>query len=203
MGDSPALFYRLAKFICYIFFQYICRWEVKGQENFPLEGPAVVVSNHVSLWDPVAVGVAIPRPVRFMAKEELFRIPFLAQLLRALGAFPVRRGRSDRQALKESLEILRSGQVLGMFPEGTRVRTGELGAFHGGAALLSLKTGAPLVPVAVKGTEQIFRRGWFHTFQVLIGNPIYPGSKESYTPLEVEELSQKAREAISKLLKEA
>ena len=196
------MFYRVAKFICYIFFRYICRWEVKGQENFPLEGPVVVVSNHVSLWDPVAVGVAVPRPVRFMAKEELFRIPLLGQLIRALGAFPVRRGRSDRQAWKESLEILRSGQVLGMFPEGTRVRTGELGAFHNGAAVLSLKTGAPLVPVAVKGTQNIFRGGWFRSFQVFIGNPIYPGSKGSYTPFEAEELSRKAREAISKLLEE-
>ncbi|MCG0278010.1 MAG: 1-acyl-sn-glycerol-3-phosphate acyltransferase [Thermanaeromonas sp.] len=202
MGDSPALFYRIAKFICYLFFRYICRWEVRGQENFPREGPAVVVSNHVSFWDPVAVGVAVPRPVRFMAKEELFRIPLLGQVIRGLGAFPVRRGRSDRQALKESLEILRSGQVLGMFPEGTRVRTGGLGTFHNGAAVLSLKTGAPLVPVALKGTQNIFSKGWFRPFQVFIGEPIYPGCKGSYTPFEVEELSRRAREAIAKLLSE-
>lgn len=175
---------------------------MKGQELFPKEGPAIVVANHRSLWDPVAVGVAVPRQVRFMAKEELFQIPGLGFLLRALGAFPVRRGKSDRAALHASLEMLRQGQVVGMFPEGTRVRAGELGRFYGGAALLSLKTGAPLVPVALEGTDNIFRKGWFHPFYVIIGAPLFPRRSGSYTPQEVEELTEQSRQAIAKLLQE-
>lgn len=196
------MFYRFAKFICYLFLRYVCRWRVKGQELFPKEGPAIVVANHRSLWDPVAVGVAVPRQVRFMAKEELFQIPGLGVLLRALGAFPVKRCRSDRAALQASLEVLRQGQVVGMFPEGTRVRAGELGRFYGGAALLSLKTGAPLVPVALKGTNNIFRKGWFHPFYVTIGAPLFPRRTGSYTPQEVEELTEQSRQAIAKLLQE-
>ncbi|HBT46422.1 MAG TPA: 1-acyl-sn-glycerol-3-phosphate acyltransferase [Peptococcaceae bacterium] len=197
------MFYRFAKFVCFLFFRFICRWQVRGQELFPREGPAIVVANHRSLWDPVAVGVAVPRQVRFMAKEELFKIPGLGALLRALGAFPVKRGRSDRAALQASLEMLRQDQVIGMFPEGTRVRTGELGRFYGGAALLALKTGAPLVPVALKNTDRVFRRGWFHPFHVIIGPPLFPRHSGRYSPQEVDELTGTARDALAKLLEEA
>ncbi|MBO8141576.1 MAG: 1-acyl-sn-glycerol-3-phosphate acyltransferase [Firmicutes bacterium] len=122
-------------------------------------GPAIVVSNHVSYLDPILIGAALPRPVHFMAKEELFRYPVLRWLLPKVHAFPVRRGRPDRQAIRRALDILESGQVVGIFPEGTRSASGELQDVHGGAAMLALKSGASVVPMVLVGVESALAGG--------------------------------------------
>ncbi|MDN5344011.1 MAG: 1-acyl-sn-glycerol-3-phosphate acyltransferase [Clostridia bacterium] len=191
------MFYQFAKFVSYLFLRYICRWEVHGRENFPLEGPVIIIANHISYLDPVAVGVASPRPVRFMAKEELFHIPVLQWIIRGLHAFPVRRGRSDRAALKAALEVLGGGQVLGIFPEGTRGKGGQLLPFQHGAALLALKTGTPLLPVALKDTNRIFRGG---RIKVIIGQPIKVTASGPSTPQQVQDLTATAYQTVAKML---
>lgn len=147
-------------------------------QNLPAEGPVVVVANHASTLDPLALGVACPRAVYFMAKEELFRNPVSAFFLRALHAFPVVRGQADREAYRMSMEVLKNGCVLGIFPEGTRSKTGGLLRAHPGAARFSLQTGSPVVPAAVVGTFPGHRKGVnrFRTpgVRVIFGEPIDP-----------------------------
>lgn len=198
------MLYWIGKVIFWIFFTVFCRWEVTGRENLPQRGPVVVVCNHISLWDPVAVGVALPRRVYFMAKEELFRLPLVGLVLRGLGAFPVRRGEADLAAMRQALRLLRQGKVVGVFPEGGRSRRGALEEFQRGAALLALRTQAPLVPVALIGTNRILGRlGAFHRFKVRIGPPIWPAPEAMLAKgAEVERYSLLAQEAVSELLRQ-
>jgi 1-acyl-sn-glycerol-3-phosphate acyltransferase len=131
---------------------------VTGRQYEPLRGPVIVVSNHLSDLDPLVIGSALRRPVSYMAKEELFKPPLLRWWITACGAFPVRRGEPDRRAFRTALEILRKGGVLVMFPEGTRGHDRTLRPPEPGAAMLALRTGAPLLPLAILGTDQVFPR---------------------------------------------
>jgi 1-acyl-sn-glycerol-3-phosphate acyltransferase len=129
---------------------------ITGAEHIPPEGAAIVAPNHKSFWDAFFVAAATRRHVRFIGKSELFKGPAGPLLLR-LGAFPVRRGMSDTEAIETSLEILRQGGLLAMFPEGTRVRDPEqLGDPRRGVGRLALETGAVIVPAAIAGTERLF-----------------------------------------------
>lgn len=152
------MLYRLGRVLFRLFFSVCYRWEVEGKEHIPDQGPVVVCPNHIHNLDPPLVGAAMDRKVYFMAKEELFRIPILAPLIRHLGAFPVRRGASDRIAFKRAMEILREGKVLAIFPEGTRSRSGRLGKAHPGAALIAIKGKADVVPAAIIGPYRLFRK---------------------------------------------
>jgi 1-acyl-sn-glycerol-3-phosphate acyltransferase len=139
-----------------------CRWwfhlDVGGTEHVPLHGPAVLCMNHESFLDiPLSV-VASPRPVRFMAKRELFESPRGARFFHELGGFSVDRDTFDLRAIETALEILRRGEVLGMYPEGTRT-PGTLLPFLPGAAWLALNVGAPLLPAAISGTGQAMPTG--------------------------------------------
>lgn len=169
------MFYRFARSLFRFLFVVFCRWEVEGLENLPERGPFIVVANHVSYWDPIAVGCALPRQVFFMAKKELFSYPVFGTVLRWLGAFPVNRGEPDRAALKRAFNLLKDGEVLGIFPEGTRSKTGEMLTPYSGAAYLALRAGVPVCPVALIGTNKIFYRGLFRKFKVRIGAPILFG----------------------------
>ncbi|MCL6636130.1 MAG: 1-acyl-sn-glycerol-3-phosphate acyltransferase [Peptococcaceae bacterium] len=175
------MFYRFARFVCRIVLTVLRRWEVRGAENLPASGGLVLVANHVSYWDPVVVGCAFNRPVHFMAKAELFNIPLLSPLIRALGAFPVRRDRSDRSAIRTAVKLLEEGHIVGVFPEGTRSRTGELMKPHLGAALLAAKAGVPMLPVALSGT-----RGVLGKVRVYVGSPVFiaGGAKAAKSGLE-------------------
>ena len=128
------------------------RLEVKGQENVPPSGPVLLVSNHVSALDPPIVGAAAPRPLYFMAKEELFRIPLFGRLIRALNARPVRREGADGRALKSALRLLEEGRALLVFPEGTRGTEGRLREGKPGVGMLAVMSGAVVVPVYVAGS---------------------------------------------------
>lgn len=129
------------------------------RERIPAVGPVILASNHRSFLDPFLIACLVRRPVYFVAKRELFRIRPIGWMLGALGAFPIVRGRSDEEAMATARAILERGDVVVIFPEGTRVRPGPLGAPRRGVGRLALQTGAPVVPVAVIGTEDI-RRGW-------------------------------------------
>lgn len=159
---------------------YVRKFEVVGKENIPPEGPVVLASNHLNNADPPLIALAIrPRYPTYMAKREMIRWPILGPAFRTFGAFPVRRGEADRSAMRAATEIVNAGALLVMFPEGTRSRTGGLGRGHPGTALVALRTGAPVLPVAVTGTQGI---GWPWIFlkpksikhvRVVIGKPFH------------------------------
>jgi 1-acyl-sn-glycerol-3-phosphate acyltransferase len=128
----------------------------EGLENVPATGPCIIASNHLSLWDVLMMGIYLPRHPFFMAKRELYRIPVLSYLIRLAGTFPVNRGERDMWALKQAERVLAAGQMLYIFPEGTRRgRTGQLGRGKVGAVLFALRYQVPLVPAAIWGTQHI------------------------------------------------
>ncbi|HEX8073474.1 MAG TPA: 1-acyl-sn-glycerol-3-phosphate acyltransferase [Thermoleophilaceae bacterium] len=135
------------------------RVERNGRGHIPRTGPVILAANHRSFLDPFLVGLCLRRPVYFVAKEELFRRRWQGWLLNALGAFPIRRGGSDEQAVETSKAILARGDAVVIFPEGTRIREGALGSPKRGVGRLALETGAPVVPIAIAGSERA-RRGW-------------------------------------------
>jgi 1-acyl-sn-glycerol-3-phosphate acyltransferase len=158
-GVNPVL-YRLARLVLVPFFRIYFRLEYAGSEHIPRSGPLLLAANHRSFLDPFVIGAMAHRPVYYMAKRELFSSsPLQAWLLNALGAFPVDRGAGDEQALATARAILARGDCVVIFPEGTRVRRGPLGAPRRGVGRLAVETGAAVVPVAAIGTDAV-RRGW-------------------------------------------
>jgi 1-acyl-sn-glycerol-3-phosphate acyltransferase len=129
-----------------------------GHRNIP-EGPVILAANHRSFLDPFVIGVCLRRPIYFLAKKELFANRLQGWLLNCLGAFPVRRGESDEESVRTALELLDCGQAVVIFPEGTRIRSGSLAKPKRGVGRLALESGAPVVPVAVTGTEHARSRG--------------------------------------------
>ena len=160
------MIYTVVKNLLKILFRIFLRLRIEGAENIPKDGPLVIACNHLSLLDPPVLGTAATRKVHFMAKEELF-VPVLGDIYRLLGAFPVRRGGADRAAIKHGIDILESNQVLAIFPEGTRSKTGHMLPLLGGASLLALKSGCDVVPVYIEGRYKPFRRMVVH-----VGKPI-------------------------------
>src|SRR5574339_967982 len=135
----------LARFL----FSFIMKMEVVGLENFPREGPVVLVANHVTNFDVFPMQFALPRPIFFMGKAELFKNPLLDLFLRNLSGFPVNRGEKDLWAMRHAAKILKHGQVLGMFPEGKRSRGKGLKVAKTGTAKLALEAACPIVPLTV------------------------------------------------------
>ena len=145
--------------------------EVYGSERIPRHGGAVLAMNHFSWIDPPAYGAACPRRIVFMAKVEAHRVPGLGQLIRSHGTLSVRRGESDREALRLAREAVRANHLLGMYVEGTRQRGGEPGEAKPGAAMIAMHEGVPIVPAAVYGSDT-WRLGNFHPVSVAWGEPI-------------------------------
>lgn len=144
---------------------------VYGAERVPLEGGLVVASNHFSWIDPPVLGVAIPRTLYFMAKVEAHRVPGLGQLMRSFGAFSVRRGESDRDAVRTMRQIVRDGHALGLFVEGTRQRSGVPGPVQPGAAMVAINEGVPVTCAAIYGSYE-WRLGNFRPVSVAWGKPL-------------------------------
>lgn len=151
------LLYRIGRAICRTYLVLRYGWRIEGLENIPTEGPVILVANHISYLDPPLLGAAVKRPVHFMAKAELFRNRIFGSILRRVNAFPVERGAADRKAIRRSLEILAEGNVLVMFPEGTRSKTGELLPGQSGVAMLALRSRAHVVPAGIAGTSKVDR----------------------------------------------
>jgi 1-acyl-sn-glycerol-3-phosphate acyltransferase len=147
------------------------RLKIYGAERVPMSGGVVLAANHFSWIDPPALGTACPRTVYFMAKIEAHRIPGLGEFVRLFGTFPVRRGESDRDAVRTMRQIVRDGHALGLFVEGTRQRSGELGKAQPGAAMVAINEGAPVVPVAIHGSYE-WRLGNFRPVSVAWGTPL-------------------------------
>jgi 1-acyl-sn-glycerol-3-phosphate acyltransferase len=158
-------------------FSIIFRWQVIGAEHIPKKGPVILCANHISLWDPPLLGAGIDRPVHFMAKEELFRIPILSYFITKFGAFPVKRGAGDRAAIRTALKLLEDGKIFGIFPEGTRSKTGKLGPGMPGAAMFALKSEAVVIPVAIIGNYK-----WFRPIKIVYGPPIDLSAQRAAKP---------------------
>lgn len=156
--------------IVWIFMRIFHPWKAVGVENIP-EGAALMCGNHTSLGDPFYVVCCLgrKRQTHVMAKAEAMRWPVIGFLLKKAGIFGVNRGKSDIAAVKEAMRVLREGEKLLMFPEGTRVREGEISEAHTGAAMLSSRTGTPLVPVYISPKKRIFRKT-----TVVFGEPYHP-----------------------------
>ena len=149
----------------------ITRLHIYGKDRVPLDGGLVVACNHFSWIDPPSLGAASPRTIYYMAKIEAHVVPGLGPLIRAFGAFPVRRGESDREAVRTMREIVREGLALGLFVEGTRQRSGVPGEAQPGAAMVALQEDAPVIPVAVHGS-QTWKLGNFHPVSIAWGEPM-------------------------------
>jgi 1-acyl-sn-glycerol-3-phosphate acyltransferase len=139
------------------FFRLIMKMEVDGLENLPPDGPVVIACNHVTNFDVFPMQLSLPRPIFYMAKAELFKFPLMDVALRDLGAFPVYRGEKDQWAMRHARKVLEHGQLLGMFPEGTRNKGRGLGVAKTGTARMAIETKSPIVPMVVTGTDGFFK----------------------------------------------
>jgi len=180
---------------------YFLGLKAEGLENLPQSGPFIIAANHVSNWDPVVVALVLKRPVYFMGKTALFKYKIMAVICTALHAFPVKRGVPDRQAIRKALQVLEEGNVLGIFPEGARNRTGDMKALPG-LAMIALKSGAPVVPVACLGTRHTLPFGWLDPLMVRVGKPIYNNeiSEQGTKAAKMEQFSAEIMNKINILL---
>ncbi len=142
-------FYRFAKWVCNLFCTIKFKVEVYGRENLPQEGGFILASNHISDYDPILIGIKLKRQLNFMAKAELFENKLFGAVLRGLGAFPVERGKGDNTAIMKAIDTVKGGDVLAIFPEGTRSKDGQLRRFKSGAIVVAAQTGANIIPTSV------------------------------------------------------
>ena len=161
------MLYHIIKAILIPFLYILFFPKITGRDNLPKEGSVIIYSNHTSFLDPILLGCMLPRRIYFMAKQELFRSYPLCVLLTALGAFPVKRGKADLSAIKKAHQTLKEGKVFGIFPEGTRSKTGDLNDFNHGTAAIAHKSRAATIPVIIIGDYKLFR-----PVHIVIGKPI-------------------------------
>lgn len=147
-------YYSATRFVAGGLFGLLTRWEIRGAERAPRSGGLIVASNHISFWDPPLIGAAFPREIHYLAKEELFRTPGLGLAIRLLNAIPIRRGVADLSGLSRALEVLKQGQVLLMFPEGSRMRDGELHPARPGVGMMAVQADVPILPCYISGSSR-------------------------------------------------
>lgn len=189
--------YSFGKALVTPIYRLIFRIRVEGLEHVPPEGGVILCGNHFNGHDPLVVGIVSPRKVSFMAKDQIFTWPVVGWLARGLGAFPVKRGTADRASLKKALEVLADGGCFGIFPEGTRSKTGQLRKAEPGTAYIALKAGVPVIPFGISSTYRLFS-----PVLVRFGPPVnldqFKGAKLSGDSLEV--AGQEIMAAIGRLL---
>ena len=193
------MFYKIFKMLCRFWFGTILGTKVIGLENIPKDGAFILTANHVSNWDPPFLGTFMGREVCYMGKEELFKNPIMAAICRGLHVFPVKRGAADKTAIKTAVKILKDGKCLGIFPEGTRSKTGKLGKAEPGVSLIAAMTKAPIIPAAIINTEKIFsKEKFFPRLAVVYGTPLkFTGSTKDKEALA--EFAQSIMKEIAKL----
>lgn len=187
--------YAAAKAILWPLFTGIWRMKIYGRQNVPMDGPLIFACNHISYADPPVLGTASPRQISYMAKQELFSIPVLGPMIRSFGAYPVDRHGSASAAIKRSVEVLRRGGAIGIFPEGTRNLDGGAEVRQGVALLASLGH-APVVPCAVVGTNAVKR---LHQIKVIFGEPMRLPEGRKATREEMAKFTDEVMSAIHAL----
>lgn len=197
-------FYYVASLTMRILLYLLTRWQVRGRENIPSQGPLLVIANHLNLADPPLVSVSLGRKAIFMAKEELFRSRFSSYIISNFGAFPVHRRRLDRKALRQAQRVLDQGMALVMFPEATRSHNAQLQPALPGSALIALRSGTPILPIGITGTERIKGVAWLlgrPRVTVNIGAPFHmPPVNGKLTKTELVELTSVMMGHIAELL---
>ena len=200
-----ALFYRFTKLVFGLILLVWTRKQVVGLENVPRRGPLILASNHVNLLDPPLLAVLMPRRIIYMGKVELWETPIIGPLYTLAGFIPVQRFGADLAALRKAEKVLRQNQVLGMFPEGTRSGKPGLGKGQPGTAMIALRSGAPIVPVAVTGTAGVaVPRSFFRITRVgvVFGKPFeLPKGRRLNAEL-VEQCTERIMKEIALLLPE-
>lgn len=161
------MFYKIIKTVAGLILKIFFPITVHGLDNIPNDGNLVLASNHASNWDPIFISIGVSRQIHWMAKKELFKNKFLASFLNKLGAFPVDREDTDINAIKNALRVLKDDGILGIFPEGTRVDGFDLSNAKHGAALLSVRSKSPILPVYIESNYKVFRK-----INIYIGKPI-------------------------------
>ena len=165
-------FYTFCKKFLNGFFSALFKIEVKGAENVPGDVPLLVCANHLSNWDPILLGVAFDRQIRFMAKKELFKIPLLCSLIKLFGAFPVNRGTADPSAIKTAIKLLKDGECVGLFPQGKRFpkQDPKNTEVKNGAGMILYRSHSAVLPVSIKTKN--YKIVPFRKVYITIGTPI-------------------------------
>ena len=202
-APRPSLAYRLVSgLLVFPVFRILFRGHTCGNGHVPMDGPLVVVANHGSHLDPPLLGHALGRPVAFMAKAELFSIPLLGRVIRACGAYPVKRGASDREAIRTATARLQEGWAIGVFLDGTRQENGRVNQPMPGAALLAARSGAALLPVAILNSHRALGVGRSRPrlvrLEMRIGIPV-PAPSSRRKP-ELEATTRELQQRINALL---
>lgn len=156
-GYEGGITYWVLRIVVTLILPLIARLRTEGIENIPAEGPVIIAMNHVAWVDVLLAALRVPRQFYYMAKAELFKIPIIGFIITRSGAFPVRRGESDREALRSAERVLVEGHMLVIFPEGHRTRGGPLLPGQPGAALIAMRNNVPIVAVAISGTQHVFK----------------------------------------------
>lgn len=192
------MLYYIGRFIFFVLFKSLFRLKVYGSGNIPKNGGFIIASNHASNLDPEVIGVASPRPISFMAKEELFRNKLCGWVLRRLGAFPVKRESGDLSASKEALRRLKKSGGLLLFPQGGRRDTVEIKAAKAGVGMFSQRAKVPVIPAFIDGTAKAMPKGskspQLVKIRVYFGRPIYPQVSQEY-----EQIAKEVMSAISQI----
>lgn len=197
------MLYKTVKLVVSLFFHSYIRLDIIGNRNIPKSGGVILAPNHISYLDPLLLGVAVKRKVYSMAKEELFKNAILRFVMTHLKAFPIKRGKMDRYALKRSLQILNHGKVLNVFPEGTIPLNRNTIEGRPGVAWLALKANVPVVPVKIIGSENLLPDGKVFPkmgrARIVFGQPISFETKDNTYKKNKKRITDKIMEEIEKL----
>lgn len=158
--------YKSFRFIANVIFKTIYRIEIVNKDKIPKEGRFILCSNHISIFDPVVLSIIVPREIAWMGKKELFENKIFAKLFHKLGVFPVDRNETELSTIKHSMKVLKNEGILGIFPEGTRVKEMKLENAKSGVALIGIKMKSPILPVYIEGTYKPFSK-----LKVIFGDP--------------------------------
>lgn len=191
--------WRLIRAVVRVIVAIFLDMHVAGRQNVPATGPVIIASNHLSWTDIPLIPAFLKRRVIYMAKEESF-MSKAGWLVRFFGAFPVKRGEADRQSLRTAGEQLKAGHILGIFPEGTRSKIHTLGQAHAGMGMIALRSGAPVIPVAVYGTEKILKK-FRPRITIIFGEPMILTPKgKKITREDIDQSTEQVMLRISSML---